>query len=77
MPNDVRILYHRGRTYEELKDFEGAKADFERALELDPNNFQVLLSLANLHHKKKNFTNALLFLTVQLRSQEHLQWHPL
>ena len=28
---------------------------------MDPNNFQVLLSLANLHHKKKNFTNALLF----------------
>ena len=60
-PNDVRILYHRGRAYEELKNFEKAKADFERALELDPNNFQVLLSLANLHHKEKNFTNALLF----------------
>lgn len=61
MPNDVRILYHRGRSYEELKNFEEAKADFEKALELEPNNFQVLLSLANLHHKKKNFTNALLF----------------
>jgi len=61
LPNDVRLLYHRGRAYEELKNFEGAKADFEQALELDPNNFQVLLSLANLHHKKKNFTNALLF----------------
>jgi tetratricopeptide (TPR) repeat protein len=61
LPNDVRILYHRGRSQEELKNFEEAKADFEKALELDPNNFQVLLSLANLHHKKKNFTNALLF----------------
>ncbi len=60
LPNEVRLIYHRGRSYEELKDFEGAKADFERALELEPNNFQVLLSLANLHHKKKNFTNALL-----------------
>lgn len=60
-PNEVRILYHRGRAYEELKNFELAKADFERALELDPKNFQVLLSLTNLHHKEKNFTNALLF----------------
>lgn len=59
-PNDVRILYHRGRSYEELKNYEGAKADFDQALQLDPNNFQVLLSLANLHHKEKNFTNALL-----------------
>jgi tetratricopeptide (TPR) repeat protein len=61
LPNDVRILYNRGRSYEELKNFEGSKADFEAALKLDPNNFQVLLSLANLHHKEKNFTNALLF----------------
>lgn len=60
-PNDVRVLYHRGRAYEELGSFEEAKSDFEAALDLDPNNFQVLLSLANLHHKKKNYTNALLF----------------
>jgi tetratricopeptide (TPR) repeat protein len=60
-PNDVRVLYHRGRAHEELGNFEEAKSDFEAALDLDPNNFQVLLSLANLHHKEKNYTNALLF----------------
>ena len=60
-PNDVRVLYHRGRAYEELGNFEKAKSDFEAALDLDPNNFQVLLSLSNLHHKEKNYTNALLF----------------
>lgn len=60
-PNEVRLLYHRGRAYEEMGDFENSKSDFESALVMEPNNFQVLLSLANLHHTKKNFTNALLF----------------
>lgn len=60
-PNDVRVLYNRGRAYEEKGEFELAKEDFDEALDLDPNNFQVLLTLANLHHKEKNFTNALLY----------------
>jgi tetratricopeptide (TPR) repeat protein len=60
-PNDVRMLYNRGRAYEEISNFEMAKADFEHALNEDPNNFQVLLSLANLHHKEKNYTNALFY----------------
>lgn len=60
-PNDVTVLYNRGRAFEEQGKFEEAKSDFEKALEIDPNNFQVLLSLANLHHNEKNYTNALLF----------------
>lgn len=60
-PNDVRMLYNRGRAYEELGDFDHAEADFVHALESDSKNFQVLLSLANLHHKEKNYTNALLY----------------
>ena len=60
-PNDVRVLYNRGRAYEENGEFELAKSDFDEALDLDPKNFQVLLTLANLHHKEKNFTNALLY----------------
>lgn len=60
-PNDFRMLYNRGRAYEELANFESAEADFKHALDAEPNNFQVLLSLANLHHKEKNYTNALLY----------------
>ncbi|MHA7128645.1 tetratricopeptide repeat protein [Algoriphagus namhaensis] len=60
-PNDVRVLYNRGRAYEEMKQYAEAQADFEQALTLDPNNFQVLLSLANLNHKQKKYTNALLY----------------
>lgn len=60
-PNDVRMLYNRGRANEEQENYEEAKADFEKALEVDPNNFQVLLSLANVHYNQKNYTNALLY----------------
>lgn len=60
-PNDVRILYNRGRAFEELKQYEEARADFDRALELEPKNFQVLLSLANLNHKEKKYSAALLY----------------
>ncbi|WP_339864786.1 tetratricopeptide repeat protein [uncultured Algoriphagus sp.] len=60
-PNDVRMLYNRGRANEEQGNYEDAKADYEKALEVDPNNFQVLLSLANVHYNEKNYTNALLY----------------
>lgn len=60
-PNHVRSLYNRGRAYEELGDFDKAEADYALALENDRNNFQLLLSLANLHHKERNYTNALLY----------------
>ena len=60
-PNDVRMLYNRGRANEEQGNYEEAKADFEKALEVEPNNFQVLLSLANVHYNQKNYTNALLY----------------
>ncbi|MFC3881256.1 tetratricopeptide repeat protein [Algoriphagus namhaensis] len=60
-PNDVRILYNRGRAFEEMKKYEEAKSDFDKALTLDPNNFQVLLSLANLNHKQKKYNAALLY----------------
>lgn len=60
-PNDVRMLYNRGRAHEEQGEIDLAKADYEKALDKDPNNFQVLLSLANLHHVEKNFNKAMLF----------------
>lgn len=60
-PKDVRMLYNRGRAREEHGDFEQAKIDYEKALGLDQNNFQILLSLANLHYEQKNYNNSLLY----------------
>jgi tetratricopeptide (TPR) repeat protein len=60
-PKNVKALYNRGRSYEELGQFEQAEKDFLAALELDKKNFQVLLSLSNLYQKQKKHNNALLY----------------
>lgn len=41
-PQDWRYFYLRGMCYERAKKWESAEADFQRALELDPDNPQVL-----------------------------------
>ncbi len=60
-PNDVKMLHSRGRAFQELGNFESAKADFEKALTQDPNNFQVLLSLSGLLLDEKSYASALLY----------------
>lgn len=62
-PNDVKILYNRGRAYQELGKFNEARKDFESALTQDPNNFQVLLSLAAIQLEEKSYASALLYAT--------------
>lgn len=62
-PNDVKMLYNRGRAFQEMGKFQDAKADFESALAQDPNNFQVLLSLANIQLEEKSYASALLYAT--------------
>jgi len=60
-PKNVKALYNRGRSYEELGQFDQAEKDFLAALEQDKKNFQVLLGLANLYQKQKKHNNALLY----------------
>lgn len=60
-PNDVNILYGRGRAYQELGRLLEAQADFEQALNLDEKNFQVLLSLAMIQLEQKSYASALLY----------------
>ncbi|MBN7810819.1 tetratricopeptide repeat protein [Algoriphagus sp. H41] len=60
-PTDVKMLYNRGRAFQEMGDVEKAKADFEAALDQDPKNFQVLLSLAALQLNDRNYASALLY----------------
>ncbi len=59
--NNVKVIYNRGRAYEEMGDNVNAVKDFEAALKIEPNNFQALLSLANLKHKEKKYNAALLY----------------
>lgn len=62
-PNDVKILYNRGRAYQEKGDLQNAQSDFEAALKQDPSNFQVLLSLATIQLEQKSYASALLYAT--------------
>ena len=60
-PTDSKMLYSRGRAFQEMGNMVDAKADFESALDRDPNNFQVLLALASLQLEEKNYASALLY----------------
>ncbi|MDO9552206.1 tetratricopeptide repeat protein [Rhodonellum sp.] len=60
-PKNVKVLYNRGRSYEELGDFANAEKDFLKALESDSKNIQVLMSLSNVYQKQKNHSAALLY----------------
>jgi len=62
-PTDVKMLYNRGRAYQEMGNLNDAKSDFESALDQDPKNFQVLLSLSALQLEEKNYASALLYAT--------------
>ena len=62
-PNDLDLLFGRGRAYQEIGNFEKAQLDFEQALSQDPNNFQVLLSLATIQLDQKSYASALLYAT--------------
>ncbi|MCM0042210.1 MAG: tetratricopeptide repeat protein [Algoriphagus sp.] len=62
-PTDLDLLFGRGRAYQELGKLLESQADFEKALSLDPKNFQVLLSLATLQLEQKSYASALLYAT--------------
>jgi tetratricopeptide (TPR) repeat protein len=58
-PTNVKALYNRGRSYEELNNLDEAEKDFKAALTEDAKNIQVLLSLSNLYQKKQQHEMAL------------------
>lgn len=62
-PTNIDYLYSRGRAYQETGKSSEAQADFDAALRLDPNNFQVLLSLATVQLDQKSYASALLYAT--------------
>ncbi len=62
-PTDLDLLFGRGRAYQELGKLLEAQTDFEQALNLDPKNFQVLLSLATIQLEQKSYASALLYAT--------------
>jgi tetratricopeptide (TPR) repeat protein len=60
-PNDVKVLYNKGRAHEELEEFKRAEESFKLALKQDPKNTQILLSLSNLYHNNDRPELALMY----------------
>jgi len=62
-PKDINLLFSRGRAYQELGQLLEAQADFDLALQQDPKNTQVLMSLSLVHLDQESFASALLYAT--------------
>lgn len=54
-PNDIQSIYRRGRSYEELTQFELAFKDYQKVLELDNKNSNATLSIAIHHIRNSNY----------------------
>lgn len=57
-PHHVKSLYNRGRSYEELKQYDKAVADFNQVLEEDSKNTAALLSLAEHNYRIDKYEQA-------------------
>ena len=57
-PNNIKSLYNRGRSFEELGDFDKALEDYNRILEINPDNIHANLSIGKDFYRKNVFDNA-------------------
>ena len=60
-PNDAQSLYRRGRSFEEIKQFQNAIKDYNKVLELDKENVNAILSLAINSLREKKYVDAELY----------------
>lgn len=60
-PTDIKSLYNRGRSYEELGDFQSALKDFNEVLLVDSKNTQAMLSIATFHYRNEAYDQAAYF----------------
>jgi tetratricopeptide (TPR) repeat protein len=68
-PNSVAAIVLRGKAWKRLHAYHNAVADFERALELDPEQFDSRLDLASIHIENGNAAEAITHLEY-LRKRE-------
>ena len=54
-PENVKGLFRRGLSYLSIKEYEKAKADFERVIQLDPGNKAAKVELANTVKAMKDY----------------------
>ena len=59
-PGHVASYYNRGRSYEELEEYDRSFNDFKKVLELDEKNFNAHLSISNHYYRNKAYAKALI-----------------
>lgn len=61
-PHNMKALYNRGRSYEELGETDKALSDFTKVLDLDESHVQANISMAmNEYFRNKDFVSAKIY----------------
>ncbi len=60
-PDNIKSLYNRGRSYEEIDQMQKAVSDFEKIIELDPKNITAYLSLAKISYNNHEYNKVLIY----------------
>ncbi|QCK14978.1 tetratricopeptide repeat protein [Mangrovivirga cuniculi] len=66
-PNNEIVIYNRGRSYEELGQFDEAIADYEKVLKIDDRHMNSRLGLASLFYKNEDYPSAEIILTESMK----------
>ncbi len=69
-PTDVKTLYNRGRSYEEMELFELSIKDFQAVLEEDKDNLQANLSVGSYFYRKQDYDNASYYFAIAVQAHE-------
>lgn len=71
-PSHVKSLYNRGRSFEELNQYDEALKDFEKVLDIDGKNTSAMLSLAKYYYRSENFDQSLYFAELAIKEKDDL-----
>ena len=66
----IAVLYNRGRSFEEIGEYEKALNDFQKILELDKKNIKAQTSIAKVKYESGDFEQAV------LAAQKAIKWGP-
>ena len=67
-PDTSIIYFTRGLVYHDMADDEAAMQNFTRAQELDPDNVEIIINIANIHYHNKAYDRAIGLLKTAIAS---------
>jgi tetratricopeptide (TPR) repeat protein len=72
-PTDVRSIYNRGRSYEELGQHAEALKDYEAVLKLDEKNTNVMISIGRHFFRENKFEDAAFYFDKATQENNNLK----